>query len=194
MAGPRSETDMFARRKFLNRCFGKNTRPIEETDDFRAKAAAGMLVMTPFLGANFYFLRASVGWVREKHYDADLPSVTVPLGFVTDLTSIPRILWPLLPRDSDYAQPAVVHDFQYWQQREPKDVADRTFRLGMRELGVARWKCLAIYHAVSVFGTGAWRKNATLKKSGERRILRDFPQRNVTWGDWKNRQPSPFFD
>jgi hypothetical protein len=40
-------------------------------------------------------------------------TITVPAGFVTDLASIPRPVWALLPPDGPWAKAAVVHDFLY---------------------------------------------------------------------------------
>lgn len=39
--------------------------------------------------------------------------ITVPMGFVTDLASIPRGLWNLFPPHGRYDYAAVVHDYLY---------------------------------------------------------------------------------
>ncbi len=36
-----------------------------------------------------------------------------PAGFVTDLTSVPRAIWALYPRDGEYCIAAVIHDAAY---------------------------------------------------------------------------------
>jgi len=38
-------------------------------------------------------------------------TITVPAGFVSDLVSIPRILWTIFPPDGSYSQAAVLHDW-----------------------------------------------------------------------------------
>lgn len=63
-------------------------------------------------------LRSKVG---KKRYIVDYPLdyrrpngelITVPAGFRTDLASVPRLFWRLLPRDGhDYRSAAVVHDY-----------------------------------------------------------------------------------
>jgi hypothetical protein len=39
--------------------------------------------------------------------------VCVPVGFVTDFASIPRVLWPFLPPTGPYGKAAVIHDLLY---------------------------------------------------------------------------------
>ncbi|RAK50957.1 DUF1353 domain-containing protein [Phenylobacterium deserti] len=40
-------------------------------------------------------------------------TITVPKGFVTDLASIPRWAWTLVPPDGPWVKGAVIHDFLY---------------------------------------------------------------------------------
>jgi len=46
-------------------------------------------------------------------YDDGAYKISVPIGFITDLASIPRGAWNLLPPDGPWAKAAVVHDFLY---------------------------------------------------------------------------------
>lgn len=82
--------------------------------------------------------------------------ICVPAGFVTDLASIPRLLWPLLPPQGRYAKAAILHDWLYAQgptgdERARLD-ADRVFLEAMGVLGcpaAVRW---LLYVSVRVFG------------------------------------------
>lgn len=185
---------MSGKADFLARVFRGAIRPIDTTSDVLRKAPDGVLIMTPFLGGDFYFIRGPIGWKPNGDADPTLEKVEVPEGFVTDLASIPRILWPILPKDGDYAQPAVIHDYMYWCQQKPKRTADRVFQLGMKELQVSFWKTAIIYLAVSWLGGRAWRKNSRLKELGEKRILIHYPRENVKWSIWKLTKPSSFVD
>lgn len=42
--------------------------------------------------------------------------ITVPAGFVTDLTSVPRVFWSFVPPDGPWVKAAVIHDFLYYTQ------------------------------------------------------------------------------
>jgi len=141
-----------------------------------------------------YFLLDSITWKPNAEQATQFDPVKVPLGFVTDLASIPRIFFTLLRPDDDYAYAAIVHDYLYWTQARTRTVSDQIFKMAMRDFSVARWKLYAIYQAVSWFGGRAWNDNALLKKAGERRVLKQFPPDTLTlWTTWK-RRPDVFSD
>lgn len=82
--------------------------------------------------------------------------IEVPAGFVTDLASVPRILWILLPPDGKYAKAAIIHDYLYDNALRTKAEADRIFLDGMTVLGVPKWKRMLMYGAVKLFGRGRY--------------------------------------
>jgi hypothetical protein len=149
------------------------------------KAASGFLHMGRFLD-RIYFLDKEITWKPEPPNTG--PTVSVPRGFVTDLASIPRIFWSMLPPDGQYTYPAVIHDFMYWTQQHPRDVADKVFYDGMRYMKVEKSKADLIYAAVRVGGGSPWENNAKLRDKGERRLIRTFPQDpRTTWTEWQKR-------
>lgn len=148
-------------------------------------ASHGALHMGRFVD-RIYYLDKPINWSPDPGQDG--PPVVVPAGFVTDLASIPRVFWSLLPPDGAYTFPAIIHDYLYWTQTYPRETADRVLRYGMDDMKVQSAVSLSIYTAVRVGGGGAWADNAALKQSGERRMLRKFPDDpTTTWGDWKKR-------
>ncbi|EBR9315657.1 DUF1353 domain-containing protein [Salmonella enterica] len=84
--------------------------------------------------------------------------ISVPAGFVTDLASVPRIFWTLLPPDGKYAKAAIIHDYLYDNALRTKKEADLIFLDGMTVLGVPRWKRTIMYWAVRLFGRGMYEK------------------------------------
>lgn len=84
--------------------------------------------------------------------------IEVPAGFVTDLASVPRILWMLLPPDGKYAKAAIIHDYLYDNALRTKAEADCIFLDGMRVLGVPKWKRNVMFGAVRWFGRGCYYK------------------------------------
>ena len=108
------------------------------------------LVITPDAGMGRYRTE------RPFSFDLGLKgsglTVTVPAGFITDLTSVPRWLWWLLPPyDPQYAAAAVLHDYlRSWAGFDPL-TAHTTFLDALTILGVERWKALAMFLAVVVF-------------------------------------------
>ncbi|MEX3954170.1 DUF1353 domain-containing protein [Paraburkholderia sp. EG287B] len=135
---------------------------------------------------HFYYLTSEIEWYPGKNNDKDLPRVTAPPGFVTDLASVPRIFWSALPPDGNYAYAAVLHDYLYWMQTEKRPVADRVLKNAMEDFNVPTLTVEAIYRGVQVGGASAWNENAALRRSGEKRILRRWPDDPLmSWKNWK---------
>jgi Protein of unknown function (DUF1353) len=152
------------------------------------RGALGALHVSRFSDP-IYFLTKPITWRPNPGDQERFQSVTVPIGFVTDFASIPRLFWSLLPSDGRYTYPAIVHDFLYWTQTKPKNEADMILKFGMEDFGVGTAKSFAIYNAVHLFGSNAWNENANLKIRGEKRILKRFPDNpTTTWAEWKKLQ------
>lgn len=150
------------------------------------RAPGGMLRLSRFREP-IYFLTAPISWtpnVGQEEYAA----VSVPTGFVTDLTSIPRAFWSLLRPDGEYVYAAVVHDYLYWTQTRSREEADKILKFAMEDFDIHALTVGTIYGAVRAGGQVAWKGNAKLKAKGEKRLLTQFPQDPRTrWEDWKQR-------
>jgi hypothetical protein len=140
-----------------------------------------------------YFLTKSIKWKPNADQIGFSP-VAVPVGFVTDLASIPRLFWSLLRPDGEYTFPAIVHDYLYWIQDTKRDTADMILKMGMQDFGIDKATINTIYNAVRLGGESSWSNNAALRKAGEKRILKSFPTDPRTrWKDWK-KTPGVFGD
>lgn len=96
-------------------------------------------------------------------------TVVVPEGFVTDLASVPRFLWTIIPPFGKYTAAAVVHDYLYGVQRIgdtaiERVLADRIFMEAMKELGVRRTRRWAMFRAVRMFGWAPWRNKIVMEQ------------------------------
>lgn len=94
--------------------------------------------------------------VRFRNGYCNFP-ITVPKGFRTDLASIPRIFWMILPPFGRYSQAAVIHDYLY-SIKYPRDLADKIFYESMLRYGTYKWKAKIMYYAVRIFGKTAWKR------------------------------------
>ena len=118
------------------------------------------------------FSAPSIGrWRLEDAYtyhDGDT-AITVPAGFEFDLSSVPRVFWPLIgPFELSIVAP-LLHDFLYRHGGKPpagttdpprtytRREVDRMFRQIMEAEAVAAWRRVLAYDAVRVFGRSAWR-------------------------------------
>jgi len=134
-----------------------------------------------------YFLTKPITW-KPNPGQEQYKEVIVPVGFVTDLASIPRIFWTALRPDGQYAYAAIVHDYLYWFQMRPRQESDTILKLGMEDFSIKRSTVAAIFGAVRLAGGAAWAENARFRKAGEKRILRKFPDDpRSTWENWKQR-------
>lgn len=82
--------------------------------------------------------------------------IHVPAGYVTDLATVPRILWAIFPRDGEYAPAAIVHDYLYSSALISKRFADDIFNEASRECGTPTWRRLMMFTAVRIFGKGKY--------------------------------------
>ena len=80
--------------------------------------------------------------------------IEVPKGYVTDLTTVPRLLWSVFPPHGRYAKAAIVHDYLYSKAIGSKRWADKVFLEAMGVLDVPRWRKWVMYFAVRLFGRG----------------------------------------
>ena len=99
-------------------------------------------------------------------------TITVPAGFVTDLASIPRFAWILLPPDGPWVKGAVIHDFLYatrgsgkWKKHPPaisraipytRSEADAILREALENRGVGWLRRQVIWLAVRLGGGRGW--------------------------------------
>jgi hypothetical protein len=84
--------------------------------------------------------------------------ITVPAGFKTDLASIPRVLWNVLPPVGSYDAAAVVHDYLYQHNGVTRRQADDILHEAMGVLGVSSAVREAIYLGVRLGGWVTWRR------------------------------------
>ena len=83
----------------------------------------------------------------------------VPVGFITDGASVPRVLHSLIsPWSGKHSKAAVLHDYLYRSGVVSRLIADVIFLEAMRVLKVNRFTALTMYIAVRLFGLKAWEK------------------------------------
>jgi hypothetical protein len=139
-----------------------------------------------FADWDYYYTVGDRQLIWQPNAGQKFRAVAVPNGFVSDLASVPRIFWSVLPRQGRYAHAAIVHDYLYWAQERPREEADDIFKTGMEDSNVEAVTVATMYHAVRLAGESAWKENARLKASGEKRIMKRYPPTgDITWAQWK---------
>lgn len=98
-------------------------------------------------------------WVTRAPlvYDRGFESITVPDNFSTDLASVPKVLWAVMPPFGNHTKAAVLHDYLYGQGERSRKACDDIFLEAMTELGVSKVRRYLMYWAVRAFGGKAYR-------------------------------------
>lgn len=98
---------------------------------------------------------------------SDANGIEVPAGFITDLTSIPRIFRSLLPVVGRQTAPAIVHDFLYATQPCSRALADAWFYGAMLSEGVFWPRAFVFYIGVRLGAWRPWNTYAKKRSSGQ---------------------------
>lgn len=81
-------------------------------------------------------------------------AITVPVGYVTDFASVPRLFWVLFPPDGKYTKAAVIHDYLCDNPKKfthTRKQTDYIFLTAMLESGVSRLKSFILFSAVRFY-------------------------------------------
>lgn len=88
--------------------------------------------------------------------------IEVPVGFVTDYASVPRVFWAILPPSGKYTKAAVLHDWLYVMKPVARSEADGYLREAMTDCGVDFVEREVIYRQVRWWGWVSWWKDKAL--------------------------------
>lgn len=95
--------------------------------------------------------------------------IRVPKGFITDLASVPKVFWNIIPPMGKYSKAAVLHDWLYACQVFSKIETDGIFLEAMEALGVPAIERDTLYEGVKVGGAEAWLEH---QKRGDPEIIK----------------------
>jgi hypothetical protein len=110
------------------------------------------------LGSYKFKLLNPIVYADSKYTPTSTTQIVVPAGFVTDLATIPRLFWSIMPPDGEYAKAAIIHDFLYTNNTFERYRCDQILEEAMEITGVDLWKRKVIYAAVRLFGASAYKK------------------------------------
>ena len=128
--------------------------------------------------------RSLWGLQRDLTYRRGDPPemITVRAGFPTDLASIPRWAWFILPPDGPWVKAAIIHDYLYatsgtgvWKRKGPAVTRERPYsraeadfimREAMAARGVGALRRNIIYLAVRLGGAGGWGQEDQIRRRG----------------------------
>lgn len=93
-------------------------------------------------------------WEVEDDYNTQVLGFTVDIkkGFISDLASIPRVLWIFFPPFGRYTEAAIVHDYLYIRSDLPRQKCDEIFFVLMLRNNTNYYTAKLFYKAVRLFG------------------------------------------
>lgn len=114
------------------------------------------LLVTPYSSTEWRIERSFIYYIDKENESY----IIIPVGFITDFASIPRIFWSILPPFGQYAQAATIHDYLFegglihhgelsagCTYQEANDI----FNEAMKVLKVPKWKRIIMYSAVCMY-------------------------------------------
>lgn len=102
--------------------------------------------------------------VQEGRWRSPETEFVVPVGWITDLASVPKFLRPVLNRNGRSRYPAICHDWLYNTQKESRAFADRVFLHALIAYDMPAWQARIYWAGVRAGGWAPWR--ARLKRGG----------------------------
>jgi len=90
--------------------------------------------------------------------------ITVPVGYITDFASVPRVFWPLISPIDNHAKAGALHDFLYTEGKHTRKECDKIFKEALIVLETKPWKVWCMYKFCRWFGWWKWYKERQLEK------------------------------
>lgn len=125
------------------------------------------------------------GYGKWKAWD-----IVVPRDYLTDLLSVPRPLWPILPPHGAGAWGGLPHDLLYGirftfpgqDEEDARAMADRILLDAARDSGASTFRARTLFAGVRVGGGSAWRNGSAQEASDDLQAMVEATER------WENRR------
>lgn len=122
------------------------------------------------------------------HGDWPALDIVVPRGYLTDLLSVPRPLWPVLPPHGAGAWGALPHDLLYGTQfslpsqsaGDARAMDDRILLDAARDSGASTSRARTLYAGVRIGGGPAWNNVSAQEASDDLQAMVEATER------WEN--------
>jgi hypothetical protein len=120
-----------------------------------------------YYNEKYYILDSIIEAQTNKYTNYD---IKVLPGLWTDGASIPKPLWCFIgsPLTGRYVRAAIVHDALYSAQIISRKECDYILLELMEQDKVPKWKRLAMFYAVRLFGWTHWNKRSKNDKKKEK--------------------------
>jgi len=96
--------------------------------------------------------------LEDYSYTFNNTVITVKAGTISDLASVPKLFWNIIPRDGLASGPAFIHDYLYTNRNGLKffgwnrATCDKVLLQALLDAGANKTKAYTMYYAVRTFG------------------------------------------
>ena len=135
------------------------------------------LVVTPLADGRTWVLMEPFSYDVGREGSGN--TVHVPVKFMTDFASVPRLFWIFFPQWGKYGNAAVIHDWGYWSKERSKVETDLIFLEGMTVLSVGAFTRYLLFLGVYLFGWLAWWSAGRRKARHETRVAFRIPEKST---------------
>ncbi len=97
--------------------------------------------------------------------------ITIPAGFKTDLSSVPKVLWGLFPPFGRGLMAYIIHDFLYEKQMYTRRFSDKEMVIWATALEQLKLDPKARYYTVRAFGWMVWNDLKELENENDTRNI-----------------------
>lgn len=78
--------------------------------------------------------------------------IHIPAGYESDLITVPRFLYWLIPPHGLGAIPAIKHDFLCEYKVVPRYIADKEFKIDLKKFNLPFWEIFLMFYYVRLLG------------------------------------------
>lgn len=96
---------------------------------------------------------------KFEYHVGEYPSkeiITVPIDYITDFASVPRLFWSIISPIDRHAKAAVVHDYLYDVRCYTRKRSDEIFLECLNVLNIKPWKKYCLFYGVRLFSWYRW--------------------------------------
>lgn len=104
--------------------------------------------------------------VPIKHTLANGVQLIIPIDYISNGASIPKLLRGIFSQQGVYLMPSIVHDYLYDNNLYSREFVDRQFLLDMGKVGTNKFTKWLFYYVIRIFGGLNWNKSKKKLNNG----------------------------
>jgi hypothetical protein len=96
--------------------------------------------------------------VAIKHTLINGDEIIVPINYISNGASIPKLLRGIYSQQGVYIMPSIIHDYLYDNKLYLREFADKQFLLDMGKTGTGQFTKWLFYYIIRIFGKSNYNK------------------------------------